>query len=155
MRRVLYVLVFALALTIVSACAPAVTVENGTSFPVRVIVAWSGGRSVLSPSPGESSSVEVTQGAYRATAIPDAEWIEYARLTRKVLNDQLANADQLTGPQLLDVIRRLKEIALQMQQFENAAGSGASCGGRITEESGAGLVRVSADAGGKLVIACK
>jgi hypothetical protein len=87
--------------------------------------------------------------------IPDAEWIEYAKLTRKVLNDQLANADKLTGPQLLDVIHRLKEIAAQMQQFEQAAGSSASCGGRLTEDNSAGLVVVSTTDSGALVISCR
>ena len=53
--------------------------------------------------------------------IPDAEWIEYARTTRKFLNDQLANADSLTGPQLLEVIRRLKNIAARIDQFQRAA----------------------------------
>ena len=86
--------------------------------------------------------------------IPDAEWIEYAKLTRKVLNDQLANSDNLTGPQLLEVIRRLKGIAQRMQQYEQAAGSAAVCGGRLAEDS-TGLVVVSASDTGKLVISCR
>jgi hypothetical protein len=136
---------------LLAGCAPLVTVENGTSFPVRVIVASGGKRVVVSPSPGENSTVDASEGAYQATVIPDAEWIEYAKLTRKVLNDQLAHADKLTGPQLLDVIRRLKEIAVQMQQYEQAAGSSASCGGKITEENSAAYVVVSASSSGTLV----
>ncbi len=135
-------------------CGPSIVVENKTSFPVRVVVRDGGHSEVVSPSPGESSTVISEGGAYKATVIPDAEWIEYAKLTRKVLNDQLANADKLTGPQLLDVIRRLKEIATRMQQYEQAAGSSASCGGELTEDS-TGLVVVSTSDTGKLVISCR
>ena len=140
---------------LLAGCAPIVTVENWTSFPVRVIVASGGKRVVVSPSPGENSTVDASEGAYQATVIPDVEWIEYAKLTRKVLNNQLANADKLTGPQLLDVIHRLKEIAVQMQQYEQAAGSSASCGGKLTEENSAAYVVVSASSSGTLVISCK
>ena len=140
---------------LLASCAPYIVVENKTSFPVRVIVSGGGKSEVVSPTPGESSSVDMNEGTYKATVIPDAEWIEYAKLTRKVLNDQLANSDKLTGPQLLDVIRRLKEIAVRMQQYEQAAASSASCGGRLTEDNSAGLVVVSTSNSGALVISCK
>ncbi|MBI4674736.1 MAG: hypothetical protein HY741_24080 [Chloroflexi bacterium] len=155
MLRLKWIIVILCSAGLIAGCAPTVTVENNTSIPVRVVVSNAGTVATVSPSPGESSTVEVVEGGYRATVIPDAEWIEYAKLTRKVLNDQLANADQLTGSQLLDVIRRLKEIAQRMQQFENAAGSSAACGGKITEEGGAGFVQVSIGAGGKLAITCR
>jgi len=140
---------------LLAGCAPMVTVENGTIFPVRVIVSSGGKRVVVSPSPGENSTVDASEGAYRATAIPDAEWIEYARLTRRILNDQLANADNLTGTQLLDVIRRLKEVAVKIQQYEQAAGSSASCGGKLTEEKSVAYVMVYTSSSGTLVISCK
>ncbi len=144
-----------LAAALLAGCAPTITVTNQTTFPVRAIVTSKGTRNVLSPSPGESSTAEVNEGPYRVTVIPDAEWIEYAKLTRKVLNDQLANADKLTGPQLLDVIARLKDIAQRMAQYEQAAGTSNSCGGKITEESTGALVIISQDAVGTLVVSCK
>ncbi len=143
---------------LLTACAPVVTVENKTTFPVRAIVSMPGGiRQVLSPSPGYSSSAEGTEstGAYRVTVIADSEWIEYARLKRKVLNDALANSDQLSGPQLLEVIRQLKEVAEAMQRFEQAAGGGASCGGRLTEKVSMGLAEVVQTPDGQLVVTCK
>ncbi|CAG0955101.1 hypothetical protein ANRL3_00501 [Anaerolineae bacterium] len=135
-------------------CAPTVVVENKTTIPVRAIVVASGQSNTVSPSPGESSSVEAPEGSYRVTVIPDAEWIEYAKLTRKYLNDQLANSDRLTGAQLLEVIRRLKDVAARMQQFEGAAGSGASCSGRISEDKSAVAV-ISVAANGKLTVVCR
>ncbi len=152
-RKKLFLILIVTAILLAS-CGPSIVVENKTSFPVRVIVKASGHSSMLSPSPGESSSVEASEGAYRATVIPDAEWIEYAKLTRKVLNDQLANSDKLTGAQLLEVIRRLKDIAQRMQQYEQAAGSAASCGGSLTQDS-TGLVVVSTADTGVLVISCR
>lgn len=143
---------------LVTACAPTVTVENKTTFPVRAIVTMPGGiRQVLSPSPGYSSSAEGSDstGVYRVTVIPDSEWIEYARLKRKVLNESLANSERLTGPQLLEVVRQLKEVAEAMQRFEQAAGGSASCGGRLTEEVTFGLAEVVHSPDGNLLVICK
>lgn len=154
MKRMKWIAVI-LAAALLVGCAPTVTVTNTTSFPVRAIVASKGTRNVLSPSPGESSTAEVVEGAYRVTVIPDAEWVEYAKLTRQVLNDQLANADQLTGPQLLDVIARLKDIATRMAQYEKAAGTSSSCGGNLTSENNSGFVTISLDANGALVVICR
>jgi len=137
----------------IAGCAPVLTVENTSAIPVRVVVSASGNSQVLSPSPGESSSAEVGEGAYSAYAIPDAEWIEYARLTRQYLNDQLADADSLTGPQLLDVIRRLKDIAARMKAYEGAEGSAGACNGTVSAEE-AGLIRVAVGADGKLQLTC-
>ncbi|MBI3915271.1 MAG: hypothetical protein HY327_13925 [Chloroflexi bacterium] len=153
-RNILFGLLIVSALGL-TGCAPSLIVQNRTSFAVRVIIAGSAGTEVVSPSPGESSVAEMAVGSYRVTVIPDAEWIEYAKLTRKVLNDQLANSDQLTGPQLLEVIRRLKDIAIRMQQFEQAAASQAGCGGRISEDSGDGLVTISTASNGSLVASCR
>lgn len=154
MKRMKWIAVI-LAAALLAACAPTVTVTNETSFPVRVIVMSKGIRNVLSPSPGESSIAVVSNGSYRVTVIPDEEWIEYAKLTRKILNEQLAHADQLTGPQMLDVIRRLKEIAIAMQQFEQAAGKSASCGGVLSDENPDTLVIVLQDLTGALAVTCR
>ena len=123
-------------------CAPSVVVENKTGFAVRVVVHSAGRSEVVSPSPGESSVAEVV------------DWIEWAKLTRKVLNDQLTNSDQLTGPQLLEVVRRLKDIAARMQQYESA-GIGASCSGAVSSDGGDGSVVISTAANGALVATCR
>lgn len=136
-----------------SGCAPSVIVENQTTIPIRVVVTASGASDVVSPSPGESSTVQVTEGAYTASVVTDAEWIEYAKLTRKDLNDQLANSDTLSGGQLLSVVQRLKDIAQRMKQFQDAAGAGASCGGKVSSDSN-GVVAVTIGASGKLAISC-
>ena len=137
----------------IAGCAPVLTVQNDSPIPVRVMISASGNRQVLSPSPGQSSSAEVGEGAYSAYAIPDAEWIEYARLTRRFLNDQLADADRLTGEQLLEVIRRLKDIATRMQAYEGAAGSTGACNGTVSADE-VGLIRVAVGADGKLQLTC-
>ncbi len=155
MNRLALIAVSLMAAAMIVGCAPMVTIVNNTKFPVRAIVSSGGRTEVLSPSPGESSSVEVAEGSYQVSVIPDAEWIEYAKLTRKVLNDQLANADKLTGPQLLDVIRRLKDIAARMQDYERAADSVARCGGKISSDGGDALVTISASPSGALVATCR
>lgn len=155
-RLVPVTLLFAILLLLI-ACGPTITVTNGTTFPVRAIVNANGTRNVLSPSPGESSSAEVEEGAYTVTVIADQEWINYARSVRQYLNEQIKNSDKLTGAQLLEVVRRLKEIAGRMADFERAAGAqaGASCSGRIADSGGSGLVNISQTPQGTLALVCK
>jgi hypothetical protein len=154
MNRLALIVVLLAAAAMIVGCGPVITIVNNTQFPVRAIVS-SGGRSeVLSPSPGESSSAEVSEGPYRVTVVPDAEWISYAKAVRQYLNDQLAHADKLTGPQLLGVIRRLKEIAVQMQQYEQAAGSSSACGGKVSSDTD-GYVQINTAPNGALVVVCK
>jgi hypothetical protein len=153
MIRLLALAMIAIGLRLTAGCGPVVTIQNQTSFPVRAIVIHTGGKDVASPSPGESSSVEVDEGTFTVAVIPDNEWIDYAKTKRKVLNDMLANSDNLSGQQLLAVVAQLKDIAARMKQFEDAAGKGASCSGSASNDHD-GLVQVSQGAGG-LVAACK
>jgi hypothetical protein len=149
-----FVFLFALQESVSSCGGPTVTVENKTSFPVRAVVSQSGANSALSPSPGENSSADADVGAYTVTVIPDADWVNYAKTKRKVLNDALANSENLSGQQLLAVVQQLKEIAAQMQAIEQSAGKGASCSGTVSENHD-GLASISQAADGSLVVACK
>lgn len=152
--KLLRAMAIVLSAAILAGCAPSITVQNNTRIPVRAIVTSRGGNAVLSPSPGESSNAEVGEGRYTVTVIPDAEWIAYAKQVRQYLNDQLANSDRLTGAQLLDVIRRLKDIAEKMQQYEQAAGAGARCSGTVTSETDA-VAQIAIGAGGALTVSCQ
>lgn len=153
MKRIILIIAMLLVGGVLAGCIPTVTVTNQTGFDVRVLVFWSGGREVLSPSPGESSYAEVTEGTFTAVAVPASDWIDYAKAKRQYLNDQLANMDNLTGAQLAEVVRQLKDIAARMKQYEDTAGKGASCSGSITQEAN-GIVTISAAADGTLVVAC-
>ncbi len=135
-------------------CGPTVTVQNSTGFVVRAVITTADGSQTVAPSPNESSSLDVSEGAYSVSVIPDAEWVEYAKTVRKLLNDQLANSSQLSGAQLLDVVQRLKDIAARMKQYGQAAGGSASCRGSVGND-GNGVAQVSLGADGKLVVACK
>jgi hypothetical protein len=143
-----------LAALLFSACGPTVTVSNRTPFVVRASVNAGGSSQMLSPSPNESSSAEVDQGPYRVTVVPDKDWVEYAKATRAYLNERIANSDNLTGPQLLETIQRLKDIASAMQKFEKAAGPASGCGGTVSNDASAS-VTVSLSDKGELVAACR
>ena len=141
------------ALIVLCACTPGVQVENKTKFVVRAVIHSSAGTDVVSPSPGESSSVEVEDGPYSVSVIPDSDWITHAQQTRDFLNKELADPSHLTGQQLLDVVNRLKAIASAMKQFEDA-GLGTGCGGNVNSDNSFALVIVSAAADGKLTVIC-
>ena len=136
-----------------AACGPSIVVQNNTSFAVRAVVSNSGHSEVLSPSPGNSSYMAAEEGPYRASVIPDAEWLAYAKATRQFLNDELAQSDSLSGARLLEVIRRLKDIAAKIQQYESVTNVGSSCSGRISDADGA--VTILIGSGGALVLSCK
>lgn len=143
------------ASVVLSGCVPTITVMNTTKIPVRVVVTSpKGGAETFSPSPGESSNGDLAPGAYTVTVIPDADWTNYAKLSRQALNDRLVNSQNLSGPQLLDVVQRLKDLAAKMDQMQKAAGAAASCGGSVTEDSAA-TATIAVGADGKLVVACK
>lgn len=157
MKQSSSLLLLVLLALLVVGCAPSITVENKTGFGVTAIVTSGGQRSVLSPSPGESSATDAAEGVYTVAVVPSTEWIEYAKLTRKFLNDQLANHDKLSGPQLLDIIKRLKDIAAKMYEFENATQglAGTSCSGKLTQDADSGLAEINLTPDGKMVVSCK
>jgi hypothetical protein len=143
-----------LAVLALAGCGPVVSVVNNTKVPVRVIVKTADGSETFEPTPGESSSAEVTPGTVTVTAVPDADWVNYAKLTRQDLNQQLANSQNLSGPKLLDLVRRLKEIAAKMDEMSKAAGSSASCSSRVSEDSGL-TATVSIGQSGALAVSCR
>jgi hypothetical protein len=154
MRRLTVILSLVVVAAVVAGCGPAAVVENRTGFAVRAIVTTNdGGFEVLSPSPGESSIADVSEFAYRVSVTPDQDWINHAKLTRQYLNDRLANAANLSGPQLLEVIQRLKDIAAQMKQFKSAGGTSPGCTATISS-GGNGNAVISTDPNGGLVVAC-
>lgn len=150
-RRTL--LAIAVCALVVAGCGPTIVVANHTSIPVTVIVTSNGKSDVLSPSPGESSASDASEGGYSVVVLRDTDWIAYATATRKYLNDQLANSDSLTGAQLLEVVGRLKDIVSKIDSYRQA-GANAGCSGAISNEGG-GSVIVSQAADGPLVATCK
>jgi hypothetical protein len=134
-----------------------VSVENNAGFPVRVVISAGGGQQILSPSPGGSSYAEIEEGEFSVYAVPELEWVEYARSTRRYLNEQLAHPENLTGEQLLEVINRLVDIAAQMDRMGRAVFAlrpTSGCSGAVESGSSA-LVSVTTGADGSLVVTCQ
>ena len=158
MKRIGLLLAGLGAAILTAGCAPSVVVENNGAFTVRAIIGAGGMSDVVSPSPGESSFVEVREGSYTAIVIPDADWIEYAQTTRRLLNEQLANPENMTGEQLLEVFRRLADIAATIDQFQRAGESSAvgaaTCSGAVSAEAD-GSVVVTTTEDGRILIDCK
>ena len=136
-------------------CSPVITVTNRTSFEVVATINNGGKRQVVSPSPGNSSSAEAEQGVYTVTIIPSQAWRDHAQATRDFLNNQLAHPENLTGEQLKEVIRRLKDIAEKIKAFEDSYKTlaGQSCTGAIGDNGG-GNVIVDTAADGSLAVTC-
>lgn len=143
------------AAVLVSGCGPIITVHNRTRFPVTATVTTGERQETHSPSPGESSSMDADVGPYFVYAVPEKDWLEYAKLTQKVLNESLADPSRLTGPQINDITQRLKDIAVRIQQYEGTAGGARTCHGTISESGAGGTVTITVGADGRLVASCK
>ncbi len=144
-----------LGAVLVSGCGPTITINNRTRFPVTATVTSGERRETHSPSPGESSTMDAEVGPYFVYAVPEKDWLEYAKLTQKVLNESLADPSRLTGPQINDIIQRLKDIAVRIQQYEGTAGGGRTCRGTISESGAGGTVTIAVGADGRLVARCE
>ena len=57
MNRHKQFLILIVTAILLASCGPSIVVENKTSFSVRVVVRDGGNSEVVSPSPGESSTV--------------------------------------------------------------------------------------------------
>ena len=153
MKRVRTPFLFLVLVLVLTACGPTITVVNNTKIPVRVAIHSGFANEVESPSPGESSTVDAQEGFYSVDSIPDQEWVDYAKATRAFLNAQLANSQNLTGPQLLDVVARLKDIANRIVQMSAAAGSRAHCSATVSN-GGDATASISIAPDGTLVATC-
>jgi hypothetical protein len=142
------------AVLALAACGPSVTVQNSTTLPVRVVITGPNGAETFAPSPHESSTTDVGEGHYTVVVVPDADWLPYAQQTRDFLNQQLANSQNLTGPQLLDLVQRLKDIAARMAQMQSAAGHSASCSGNVTGDNSA-VATISVGITDTLTLSCR
>jgi hypothetical protein len=138
---------------LLAACAPVITIDNNTAIQVRAIVTTTDGDQAVSPSPGNSSSVDAGTGDYSVTVVVDRDWVTYAQTARKVLSEALADPSNLTEQQVLQITQRLKDIDQGLNQFITAASVGDSCSGTLSQNGG-GTVTVSTDANGQLAVTC-
>jgi hypothetical protein len=150
--RIISLLLIALLL---AGCIPSVTVYNDTKIPVRAVFTTARGNAVLSPSPGHSISTQIytTDDLYNVAVAPDSDWISYATTTRRALDDQLANAGKLTGPQVAAVVQRLNDITAKIAQYPAMSG-GAACSATVPHD-GSVEVRIKTSDNGSLVVTCR
>ena len=134
-------------------CSPTIDVKNQTAFVVRVIVSNGGKVQTVAPSPGEGSAVEAQEGPYSVYVVPDSDWLEYAKLVRKDLNEQLANSSGLSKEKIDQLIARLKDIAAKMKSYETA-GLGASCSGSISQNAGGSVTVGTTGSDAHIDVAC-
>jgi hypothetical protein len=156
MRRVklFRLLVVLIACALLVGCGPMVSINNRTNVGVRAVVFAAGQRKqVTSVSPGESSTVELSgAGKYTVGVIQDKEWVDWIKLTRKVLGDLLAQPDRLTPEQIKDVTQKLRGIDAKLTDLQRSSGAGATCSGTVSVD--ASMVEVRIGQNGQFVMTC-
>jgi hypothetical protein len=148
--RLLFIMGCLLLLVFLTACEPGVSVMNETTIEIRVLVTSGGRSSVVSVTPGESSNVEAT-GSFVAAVIPSEEWNQNMTILRNYLQEKMKNKNDLTGPQIQEVMKKLQEVEKQLQTYQKASGS--ACSG-VVPEGELGYVTVTQAADGPLVVQC-
>lgn len=135
MKRRFRIISLIIAAGVMAGCAPAITVENRTRVPVRVIVrqlaaeamGYYAFSTVLSPRPGQSSSVPALgEGTYSVAVANEATWVAYAKEKRFQLEAKLGDPQKLSGQKLQDFIKSMNDIP---KQFESDVLI--SCQGRV------------------------
>lgn len=98
-----------------------IIVTNESSTQLRVFVKVPGGGiTTVTPTPGNSSSIVIAEGGtFYAGAVVDTEWLEYIRVTRELLSQQLADpavrAD-LSVDELVELTTRINDLTREIQR---------------------------------------
>lgn len=154
-KHLLLISLCALLVLFLSSCAPLLRIENETTLGVKALVSIPGSmRQLVTVEPMNDAGLDtIGIGKYIVVVIPDKDWLEYARLQARVLNDLLTGSPNLSPQQANDIKTKLKEIHTALEQYEKAK-SGAACSGKLDSE-GFNLATISQDASGNLAISCK
>jgi len=131
-----------------------IIIENVSSRQLRVLVSAPGGIvSSVSPEPGGEATVVVERnGAYRAAAVAEAEWLAALRFRRDFLTRQLADSQsrrRLSASERQAIADQIGELARQLERASEAASDDLQrCAAEVTSDGGTGRVRITDDAGG-------
>jgi len=145
-RAGLAVAAIALSLTLAGCDSEnTIQVENTSSTQLRVMVSVPGGGvSSVSPTPGSSSFVVVSEGGtFHALALADSEWLETVRFRRDYLTRRLADPvvrRRLSGDELRQISEQVNDPATEIQRAtERPSENIGACTGTV-QMSGAGGV---------------
>jgi hypothetical protein len=130
------------------ACGPSLTVTNRTEFAVRVFVTADLNLDVVSPSPGESSSLDFVGGSFTATVIFDEEWVNLLRSRRDTLNNLVAGVSsgerQISLDELESAMATIRTLNATLASIQN---NRPTCAGKVNpgSEDSVGVIEVGFD----------
>ncbi len=140
-----------------------IQVENASSTQLRVMLSVPGGGvSTVTPAPGSSASVVVTEdGPFSAVAVLDSEWLEAARFRREFLSRQLSDPAVrrgLTPDDLQQISAQVNDLSLEIRRAtEQPSQNVGGCSGRVELGSPggeAGRVRITDNPAGGFPSVC-
>jgi hypothetical protein len=153
-------MVWALVGALVVGCGPSLTVENKTEFAIHVTVRTSKGVDVVSPSPGESSSVDFEGGNFSAVAFLDQEWVNYMTSSRDTLNNLIAGVAsgqrRIDRDELEAVLTTLRTLNSRIATIQGITGEAPSCSGSFnsSNESGGAVIEITYGVDNRLYAFC-
>jgi hypothetical protein len=148
LRRRWTALIVAAALAIVVAgceTEDTIQVENTTSTQLRVMLKVPGGGvSTVAPTPGNSSSIVVSEaGTFYALAVVDAEWLETIRTRRDFLQSRLADPDRrrnLSADDLSDILFQINSLTAEIRRAtERPLDNVGACSGPVKLSDSGGV----------------
>jgi len=128
-----------------------IQVENASSTQLRIMLSVPGGGvSTVTPGPGSSASVVVTEeGPFSALAVLDSEWLESARFRREFLSRQLSDPAvrrRLSPDDLRQISAQVNDLAQEIRRAtEQPAQNVGGCSGTVelgTPDGVAGKVTI-------------
>jgi hypothetical protein len=126
-----------LALAVAAAgCSPGISVKNNSNVRLSISVSPpGGGRAMVSPAPGQTAVVDVfLPGKFTASAVPTAEWIDFATMKSALMGALLSNPDVMSPADVASLTRELASIDAKLKQFASDGIGAVSCSATIDSE---------------------
>jgi hypothetical protein len=146
-----------IALTIIAlvqlACGPEVKVINNVNDSVRLSITNDTQHITTMFEPGETQSIEVNAGQYKAVVVPAGVWVEFVKSQEKTISQMLTNPDSMTREQikqLTDVIDKVNEN--EQKLFKNAPDQ-STCANQLSDKEN-GQIEISGSTDTNLSLNC-
>lgn len=135
------------------ACGPEVKVINYAKDAVRLSITNGSQDLTTMYEPGESQTIEVNAGQYKAVAVPAGAWVEFVKTQETVISQLLTDPDSMTQDQIKQVIDLIDNMSVNEQIVFKNAPDQSTCVNQLSNEVN-GQIEISDTSGSNLALNC-
>jgi hypothetical protein len=135
------------------ACGPEVKVINNAKDTVRLSITNSNQHITTMYEPGESQTIGVNAGQYKAVVVPAGAWVEFVKSQETVVSQLLADPESMTQDQIKQVIDLIINISVNEQKLFKNAPDQSTCINQLNDKTN-GQIEISGGSGSNLALNC-